>query len=149
MLVVRSFVNRSSYLYARGSIGGGDAKGPDKPNLPCPKCGENLKNVDSLAPLTRFVKCDKCTHLFLVTSDSEQQKPIKAENLNKQQQAPQPKKMNPPPSPKRIYEFLNKFIIGQDHAKKVMSVAVYNHYKRIYNNISLQKSSSKEDSANE
>ncbi len=35
----------------------------------------------------------------------------------------------------KIYEFLNKYIIGQEHAKKVMSVAVYNHYKRLYNNL--------------
>lgn len=35
----------------------------------------------------------------------------------------------------KIFEYLNKHVIGQDHAKKVLSVAVYNHYKRIYNNI--------------
>jgi ATP-dependent protease Clp ATPase subunit len=39
----------------------------------------------------------------------------------------------------KIYEFLNKYIIGQEHAKKVMSVAVYNHYKRLHNNISTTK----------
>lgn len=36
----------------------------------------------------------------------------------------------------QIFEFLNKYIIGQDHAKKVMAVAVYNHYKRLHNNVS-------------
>jgi len=40
----------------------------------------------------------------------------------------------------KIYEFLNKYIVGQEHAKKVMSVAVYNHYKRLNNNISINKS---------
>lgn len=40
----------------------------------------------------------------------------------------------------KIYEYLNKFIVGQEHAKKVMSVAVYNHYKRLHNNISITKS---------
>ncbi len=35
------------------------------------------------------------------------------------------------PSPKEIYEQLNQYVIGQDRAKKVLSVAVYNHYKRI------------------
>jgi ATP-dependent Clp protease ATP-binding subunit ClpX len=39
------------------------------------------------------------------------------------------------PPPKKIYEFLDKYIIGQDHSKKLMSVAVYNHYKRVYNNL--------------
>lgn len=54
-----------------------------------------------------------------------------------QQQAQQKKefKPTPPPPPKKIWEFLNKYIIGQQHSKKVISVAVYNHYKRINNNI--------------
>ena len=34
----------------------------------------------------------------------------------------------------QIYEYLDKYVIGQEYAKKVLSVAVYNHYKRIYNN---------------
>lgn len=41
----------------------------------------------------------------------------------------------PPPPPKKIFEYLNKHVVGQEYAKKVLSVAVYNHYKRIYNNI--------------
>ena len=36
-------------------------------------------------------------------------------------------------SPKEIKEFLDQYVIGQDEAKKVLSVAVYNHYKRIFN----------------
>lgn len=35
----------------------------------------------------------------------------------------------------QIYAYLDKYVVGQSHAKKVLSVAVYNHYKRIYNNI--------------
>lgn len=152
MIVVRSFVLHNSSLYARGnngitsngsggSDGGNGGKGPDKRNLTCPKCGEICIHVDSLAPLTRFAKCDKCSHIFLVVSEADQRQTRAETSQNKQQAATAPKKMNPPPSPKRIYEFLNKYIIGQEHAKKVMSVAVYNHYKRIYNNISLQKAS--------
>ncbi len=54
-----------------------------------------------------------------------------------QQQQTQAKpqfKPHQPPAPKKIWEFLNRYIIGQDHAKKVISVAVYNHYKRINSN---------------
>src|SRR5256885_15349634 len=35
------------------------------------------------------------------------------------------------PKPKEIFEFLNDYVIGQEHAKKILSVAVYNHYKRV------------------
>ena len=35
------------------------------------------------------------------------------------------------PKPREIYEFLDAYVIGQDKAKKALSVAVYNHYKRI------------------
>ncbi len=50
-----------------------------------------------------------------------------------------------PPAPREIKEFLDDYIIGQDKAKKVLSVAVYNHYKRIMNtdydgDVELQKS---------
>ena len=38
------------------------------------------------------------------------------------------------PPPKKIYDYLEKYVIGQEYAKKVLSVAVYNHYKRVYNN---------------
>ena len=46
----------------------------------------------------------------------------------------------PPPPPRKIYEFLDKYIVGQNQAKKCLSVAVYNHYKRIYHNIPVNKS---------
>lgn len=42
-----------------------------------------------------------------------------------------PTEMSSIPKPKEIYEFLNKYVIGQDDAKKYLSVAVYNHYKRL------------------
>ena len=39
----------------------------------------------------------------------------------------------------QIYEFLDRYVVGQNFAKKVLSVAVYNHYKRIYHNIPVNK----------
>ena len=52
----------------------------------------------------------------------------------------------PPPPPKKIYEYLNKHVIGQEKAKKVLAVAVYNHYKRIYNNLPLKNGPEGSDS---
>ena len=42
------------------------------------------------------------------------------------------------PDPKKLNEFLNQYVIGQQQAKKIISVAVYNHYKRIFNNLSTK-----------
>ena len=42
----------------------------------------------------------------------------------------------------QIYDYLNRYVIGQDHAKKVLSVAVYNHYKRLSVNIAAPVQSS-------
>lgn len=80
--------------------------------------------------------CAKCHHLFLVTQDTTSKKQAKDRFFAvKSNVATVQAKQKPLPSPKKIYEYLNRHVIGQDYAKKVLSVAVYNHYKRINNNI--------------
>ncbi|CAF1261211.1 unnamed protein product [Adineta steineri] len=122
-------IGQSSKSGGGSSSGGGsnnDDGGSGKIPFLCPKCGDICTHIQSLVSSTRFVKCEKCSHFFVVVSENEGTKKTKEDKTKKRQ---------PPPIPKKIYEFLNKYIIGQDHAKKVMAVAVYNHYKRLYNNL--------------
>lgn len=62
----------------------------------------------------------------MVLSEVDSKKTIKEEAKSNRKQ---------PPPPKKIMEYLNTHVIGQEMAKKVLAVAVYNHYKRIYHNV--------------
>lgn len=102
----------------------------------CPKCGNPCTTVE---PTTRFVQCDKCHHFFLILSESDTAKRyihVKYDKASGSEADKQNKALqSPPPPPRKIYEYLNKYVIGQAHAKKVLSVAVYNHYKRLSVNL--------------
>src|ERR1035437_5033939 len=73
----------------------------------CSFCGKSQKQVKKLIAGPGVYICDECIELC---------NDIIAEELSK---------------PKEIYEFLNDYVIGQEYAKKILSVAVYNHYKRV------------------
>src|SRR3989344_9708108 len=80
----------------------------------CAFCGRTEDIVEKMVSGPNAYICDKCVHLCL---DIVQKKPVHYEmKLLK---------------PKEIYAHLDEYIIGQDSAKKTISVAVYNHYKRI------------------
>lgn len=112
----------------KDSNGGGGGKDPNKKNtLSCPKCGDPCTHVETFVNATRFVKCEKCHHFFVVLSEMDSKKTVKEESLKGAKK--------PPPPPKKIMEYLDRHVVGQDIAKKVLSVAVYNHYKRIYHNL--------------
>lgn len=98
----------------------------DKNFLSCPKCGSPCTQVETFVSSTRFVKCAKCNHFFVVLSEVDTKKNIKEEPKNQRK---------PPPHPQKIMEYLDKHVVGQDFAKKVLAVAVYNHYKRIHHNL--------------
>ena len=88
------------------------------------------------------MKCDKCSHFFVVLSEQDQKAKAKEKHEIEGGKAGSNTR-KPPPYPKKIYEYLNSHIVGQEKAKKALAVAVYNHYKRIYHNIPVNKKSDK------
>jgi len=117
---------------------GGKDGGDKKKELCCPKCGDPCTHVETFVSSTRFVKCEKCHHFFVVLSETDTKKSFKEFQDGKVS----PKKKSPPP-PKKIFEFLDRYVVGQDYAKKVLAVAVYNHYKRIYHNMPIAAADAK------
>ncbi|XP_043584237.1 ATP-dependent Clp protease ATP-binding subunit clpX-like, mitochondrial isoform X4 [Bombus pyrosoma] len=117
------------------SAGNGGGK---KNTLTCPKCGDPCTHVETFVSSTRFVKCEKCHHFFVVLSEVDSKRSLK--EALRPDDTKQGFYRKPPPPPKKIFEYLNKHVVGQEYAKKVLSVAVYNHYKRIYNNFPVQNS---------
>jgi len=103
----------------------------------CSFCGREQSEVNRLiaGPNAVYI-CDECVELCRVLLKEED------EGLSTY---PGDFVISRPPSPKEIYRQLNEYVIGQDRAKKVLSVAVYNHYKRISasartDDVELQKS---------
>ncbi|MCU0267765.1 MAG: ATP-dependent Clp protease ATP-binding subunit ClpX [Acidimicrobiales bacterium] len=101
--------------------------------LKCSFCGKSQKQVKKLIAGPGVYICDECIDLC---------NEIIEEELNETSEL----RFDELPKPREIYEFLNDYIIGQEHAKKILSVAVYNHYKRVQfgansdNDVELAKS---------
>ena len=101
--------------------------------LKCSFCGKSQRQVKKLIAGPGVYICDECIDLCNEIIDEEltEEVQLKLEDL---------------PKPKEIYDILNDYVIGQELAKKILSVAVYNHYKRIQvgpqneNDVELQKS---------
>jgi ATP-dependent Clp protease ATP-binding subunit ClpX len=86
--------------------------------LKCSFCGKSQKQVKKLIAGPGVYICDECIDLCneIIEEELSQTSEVKWDEL---------------PKPKEIYEFLNDYIIGQEQAKKILAVAVYNHYKRV------------------
>jgi ATP-dependent Clp protease ATP-binding subunit ClpX len=101
----------------------------------CSFCGRNKKDVDLMISGIHAHICDKC-----VTQASQI---LQEEKKNKVETGTLPNfKLV---KPREIKKFLDEYVIGQDEAKRVMSVAVYNHYKRLTqrkvdNDVMIEKS---------
>ncbi len=102
----------------------------DDSRLKCSFCGKTQDQVKKLIAGPEVYICDECVELCNEILDEEF-----FENKDKKQ-AEEPKEadITNVPKPHEIKEYLDEYIIGQDDAKKVLSVAVYNHYKRIAHN---------------
>lgn len=88
------------------------------------------KQINSKGPSNKDDGSDEDSNLEWIGQYVDSMLPM----LSPQSQLPDVTSPSTPPPPKKIMEYLNKHVIGQDYAKKVLSVAVYNHYKRIYHN---------------
>ena len=91
-------------------------------NIFCSFCGKNKHDTNILIAGSSAHICDTCIEQahVIVNKDKSTEK-FSSSNINLLK-------------PKQIKEHLDEFVIGQDQAKKVISVAVYNHYKRVLNN---------------
>jgi ATP-dependent Clp protease ATP-binding subunit ClpX len=86
--------------------------------LKCSFCGKSQKQVKKLIAGPGVYICDECIDLCNEIIEEELAEPSEL-------------KWDALPKPREIYEFLDDYVIGQEKAKKALSVAVYNHYKRV------------------
>lgn len=100
-----------------------DTKDDDK-TLHCSFCGKSQNEVKKLIAGRGVYICDECIDVCINIVADE----IHKEEENKKESGSFAENL---PTPSKIREFLDQYVIGQDYAKKVLSVAVYNHYKRL------------------
>jgi ATP-dependent Clp protease ATP-binding subunit ClpX len=95
-------------------------RGDERGQLKCSFCQKNQEQVRKLIAGPGVYICDECIELC---------NEIIEEELYKHPE--EASKLKAVPKPKEINNILNQYVVGQDKAKKALSVAVYNHYKRI------------------
>ena len=93
----------------------------EKGQLKCSFCGKKQEQVRKLVAGPGVYICDECIELCTE---------IVQEELGSEEEV----EFKDVPKPKEIREILDEYVVGQDEAKKALSVAVYNHYKRINSN---------------
>ncbi|MEN9848704.1 MAG: ATP-dependent Clp protease ATP-binding subunit ClpX [Pseudomonadota bacterium] len=94
--------------------------GTDERLLYCSFCGKSQHEVRKLIAGPSVFICDECVELCndIIREEMQEHQQVNPRNL---------------PTPHEINAHLNEYVIGQDFAKKILSVAVYNHYKRLEN----------------
>ncbi|MDF2529843.1 MAG: clpX [Gammaproteobacteria bacterium] len=88
--------------------------------LYCSFCGKSQNEVKKLIAGPSVHICDECVHLCndIITEDQINAPEVSGDQIKL-------------PAPQEIHHILSDYVIGQDMAKKVLAVAVYNHYKRV------------------
>ncbi len=104
--------------------------------LKCSFCGKTQDQVKKLIAGPDVFICDECVDLCNEILDEEffEQKDKKSKDGGEPEKKDSIAEDKPIPKPHEIKEYLDQHIVGQDDAKKVLSVAVYNHYKRLKHN---------------
>jgi len=97
---------------------------PTKTDPRCSFCGRTASQVDKIITGTSVHICNECVKLCneVLAEDKKQAVPWETGEV---------------PKPLDIKTYLDEYVIGQEHAKKILCVAVYNHYKRIRSNVTL------------
>ena len=105
-------------------------------NVKCSFCGKSQENVKKIIAGPGVYICDECIGVCQeIIEDEFYEEEEEIEEVENQKV----------PTPSEIKKTLDEYVIGQDEAKKTLSVAVYNHYKRINNkelidDVEIQKS---------
>ncbi len=109
-------------------------------HLKCSFCGKSQEQVRKLIAGPGVYICDECVdlcneildeELFDSNSSVAAPAPRREQMMERRRKSPSPISLNLIPKPREIKAYLDEHVIGQDEAKKVLSVAVYNHYKRL------------------
>ncbi|MFM7545305.1 MAG: ClpX C4-type zinc finger protein, partial [Synechococcales cyanobacterium] len=109
-------------------------------HLKCSFCGKSQEQVRKLIAGPGVYICDECVDLcneildeeFLDSNSTGSQSDPRRDQPSEQRQTRATSiSMKQVPKPREIKKFLDEHVVGQDEAKKILSVAVYNHYKRL------------------